>query len=42
MKKVAKFLVEGIISTALGLVAMNALNYFASQVKERESGKEET
>ena len=42
MKKVAKFLIEGIISTALGLVAMNCIDYFASQVKERESEKEET
>jgi hypothetical protein len=40
--KVVKFLIEGIISTALGLVAMNALDYFVSQVKERESEKEET
>jgi hypothetical protein len=42
MKKVVRFLIEGIISTALGFVAMNALDYFIYQVKERESEKEET
>ena len=40
--KVVKYLIEGIVSTALGVIAINALDYFMSQVKERESEKEET
>jgi hypothetical protein len=40
--KVVKYLIEGRVSTALGVIAINALDYFMSQVKERESEKEET
>jgi hypothetical protein len=40
--KVVKYLIEGIVSTALGVIAINALDYFVSQVKKRESEKEET
>lgn len=40
--KVVKYLIGGIISTAFGVVAMKAFDYFSAQVKERESEKEET